>query len=335
MMELNSNARRYIGKSIAPGTQTRRSKILTKFKTYLEGRVVFDGKDIINYLADLPQKMMPQFFTIRTAINTTIHQNAGYNFSEDLLFKKLSKGVMKEFPLDPKYDEMWDLRVLFKHLKSMSMERQRIDMRTKANILVRTSIAGRNGDVAFIHRKSIKWDEASVRFRFFQWKTQCHTAMRFSNYFSVAKQSETALCPYNALKEYMALHEKDYESLDCDGIWLNYRGNAEVKPATLANCARKEMKEAGIDELYGAGTIRHATITFWRDNGIPMEKVIERTQHKSTKLVLKFYDKSCTKLDIMADILDEWDDCEEGQVGEASEDEPAEDQVQEGGSLEA
>jgi hypothetical protein len=314
---LSERARGYIKKALGPDTQTRRSKILKKFRDWLgeKGKSSLDGADIINYLVELPQNLMSQFCTIRTAINTTIHQNIGYNFSDNLFFKKLAKGVIKDFPLDPRYDEMWDIEMLYKYVKAFKPPdptKQNKWLRTKANILVRASIAGRNGDVAHIHRGSIVWEESSVRFRFFKWKTQAHTSMRYSNFFKVKKLVDPELCPFRALKQYMDLHRQDYKRIQSDSIWLNYRGDAAIEPSTLANCARDVMREAGIDPLFGAGTIRHAAITYWREQGVSMAKVIERTQHRSEGLVRKFYDKSCTKVDIMADILDGWEDNDEG-----------------------
>ena len=73
---------------------------------------------------------MNQFCTICTAINTIIHQNVGIDFLNNLLFQKLSKGIMKEHPLDSKYDEMWDFNILIKQLSPLwnSME---IETRTE------------------------------------------------------------------------------------------------------------------------------------------------------------------------------------------------------------
>jgi hypothetical protein len=314
MKMFSARARAHIARAIAEETKTRRTRHVGELREWLTQRQVkhFNAVHVINFYADIPNSRMGQFTTIRTAIHTTIHQNTGYNLSDLLVMKKTASGIAAEFPSEPKYYEMWDLKVLLDHFKKTAVsERRAIDMRTRANILVRMSIAGRNSDVAHIHRPSIIWTEENVKFRLYKWKTQRHQSSRYSNYYTIRKVENPRICAYTVLKAYMAYHAEHYQTLGCEDVWLAYHGKATVKPATLAQCTRTQMKEAGIDELFGAATVRHATITFWRRNGLPLESVMDRTGHRSKALVLKFYDRSGFDLDLLADIVDDWSSDEE------------------------
>jgi integrase len=311
---LDSETRRHISSSVSEVTRSRRLKIVQEFRKWLEDQnlLAFDGSHVLNYLSAIPESKMSEFATIRTAINTTVFQNSGTNYSTMELFQRQARGIQRLFPLDPKYESMWDVKTLWEFLKSnFWADKPKKKLRTKANILIRLSVAGRNGDVAHIHRSSITWGSNFFSFRFFQWKTQHTTRSRFSRYMTIRKAVDSHLCAYTAIREYFDLFKEDMDRINARSIWLSNAGSKEIMSSTLANCTRKVMREAGIDAIYGAATLRHAAITFWRDQGISIEEVMQRTGHRSMQLVLKYYDRSSIKNDIMANILDDLESDEE------------------------
>jgi len=77
------------------------------------------------------------------------------------------------------------------------------------------------------------------------------------------------------------------------------------------------MKLANINGKYGAATVRHAVITFWRSMGVPYKVVMDRTGHRSENLVQFYYDFSKNEYDITAELLQ----------GVSSDEELAEDDV--------
>jgi hypothetical protein len=129
--------------------------------------------------------------------------------------------------------------------------------------------------------------------------------MKYSNYVQVRKAVDARLCAYTALKEYMGLHASDYDLIDSDSIWLWGNGKKEVAPQTLATAVRVLMLDIGIDLIYGSATIRHAAITLWRDLGVSIDDVIDQTGHRSRSLVLKFYNKSTNKTDLLTNYIDD------------------------------
>ena len=88
------------------------------------------------------------------------------------------------------------------------------------------------------------------------------------------------------------------------GIWFGYRKRkSSLKPATLSKDCKQIMELAGIPPQFSAATIRHAAITWWRNMGVPLEVVMARTGHRSSQLVLFYYDKSNVSHDITSDLL--------------------------------
>ena len=282
---------------------------LRKFRSFVEqldSEGCFSINDIINFLGQTVCHHPSEFEKSRTAISTALSLNCGFELTNDPLYSRFAKGASRYRPKAAKYDEMWDLGILLDAIKKgVWTSKERIGARTKALILLRISVAGRNRDLAHIHRESIVWSEDSVKFRLYEWKTQSSETTRFSRwmYISKLRDSLANICPYRALKKYMDLHQSDYERLKPQGIWLTYHGSSSVSHGTLAANTHKFMKEAGIPPKYGAATIRHATITFWRDMRISVEEVMNRTGHRSERIVLFYYDKSSQKRDITAEIL--------------------------------
>ena len=93
------------------------------------------------------------------------------------------------------------------------------------------------------------------------------------------KVRDQRIYTFSALREYCYYHANHYQALQSMGIWLSYKGTKQVKPQTLAVQTQSVMRDAGIDAMYGVATLRHAAITFWRDQGISLDEVMERTGH--------------------------------------------------------
>jgi len=108
---LSELAMTHISASVTGQTRSRRKAIVEDFKNWLisKGVSTFDGTHVLNYLSELPEGRLGDFNMIRSAINTTVHQNSGYNYSELLLFQRHARGLRRLFPLDPGYAEMWNI----------------------------------------------------------------------------------------------------------------------------------------------------------------------------------------------------------------------------------
>ena len=295
--------------SVKLTTWKDRSKVCSQFKDYLHHlhKSSFSEVDIGNFLARKFTRSGDQFCSAQTALSTTIYLNTGFDLSKEIHFSRQSKGASVLKPKSPKFDDMWDLSILMKHMNGVFWsDKPNISARTKANVLLRISIAGRNSDVAHIFQDSIVWTEDTVLFCFYEWKTKHVEKVKLSRPLIVKKLPNkfANICPFRALRVYVNLHCNDYQRMNSKGIWLDYNGTKEVKPSTLAKCTRDLMRDAGIDRIFGSVTIRHATITFWQNLGIPIGTVIERTGHKSIPLINKYYNKSSIQQDIFADVFE-------------------------------
>ena len=300
---LTDDAARTIRASLADSTIRIRKKYCSNFETYLRARGidVFDSRDIMNFLSTVNPN---SYATAKTAICTTIFRNTGVNFSENPLLAIHARGSRNQNPKEGyKYEDMWNAQVLIDFLRTYdanSLKR----LRAKTFALVRLSIAGRNGDVTHIDRHSILWGEDYVSFKMFRHKT-----LRFqtsAQRLVLRKVKDYRVCPYYHFHMYMLVYRDAHASLRYDErrLWMSMRTPVvPVGPPTLAGDVKELMLAAGVPSEYGPHTIRHAAITYWRENNVSLEGVIERTGHKSTRLVSQFYDRAKISKDWMAEIL--------------------------------
>jgi hypothetical protein len=318
---LNEATRALIASSVSKETKGKRKKMVAEFANSLKGRSKFSYSDILNYLTSRFEKSGNNFRDVRSAISTTIRMNTGVEITKNILMQRQARAVSILKPKMPKYEDMWDLEILLQQIsRGFWANKTNIRARTKANVLVKISIAGRNSDVAHIHRKSMIWDPEFVKLRFYKWKTQAIEKKTLSRWIVIRKLPSKFrhICAYRALRDYMKLHEEHYKSIKTEGIWLHHSGSNQVKREALASNTRSLMTEAGIDTaMYSSGSLRHATITYWRDLGIPLEVVMDRTGHLSVPLVLKYYDCSQAQLDIFKELATQQDP--EGRICEGKD----------------
>jgi hypothetical protein len=309
---LTTAASALVAASVSGATQDRRAKVLSTFRSFLFEaglRESFSVADVCNFLAKKfdSSTNISSFEEARTAIATTLAMNTGTNISDSIIIRRMAMGAKICRPRSSKYEEMWDLNLLFDLLrKDFWADRPLLRLRARANILVRISIAGRNKDVSHIERASVEWSPDSVSFRLFKWKTQRTEGTEVSRRFVIRKlgDNDAQICPYRALWDYWVAFEIERCRTQDKGIWFGYRKRTScVKHATLSKDCKEIMRMAGIPNIFSSGTIRHATITWWRSLGVPMEVVMSRTGHRSIQLVLFYYDKSSVSNDITADLL--------------------------------
>ena len=208
--------------------------------------------------------------------------------------------------------------VLLNFLKTdYLVDKPNIRLRTRAIILLRISVAGRNKDLTHVSR-FLKWTPDTVSFRLFHWKTQQRNPRRFSEWFEVRKLPNSQLyrCAYSALKEYIDGFSSHLSELppDCLSLWLHYRDARPVRSETLARDQTALLRAAGIPPPFGSASIRSAVISFWCSRGVSLQDSMKRSGHMSERIVCLFYDKSASKKDLMATLIEDSSDEEVDSV---------------------
>lgn len=301
----------YIASSVSSLTATRRIQSVSLFRDFVlsRGFPYFSEIDILNYLL-----LVSDYCGTRTDLCTTIEiaSNGLICLSQNVWFRRHSAGYVFLHPRAPRYDDVWDVRILWNFLRSDYLsDKPNIRLRTFAVTLLRLSVAGRNKDIAHTSR-FLKWEPDQVSFRLFHWKGNRRDPRRFSEWFVVRKlpEAQSFRCAYHALKAYVDTFSDSLNALpsDCHFLWLHWREPRPVVHDTLARDQKALLMAAGIPSRFGSASIRQSVISFWRSMGVSYSDVMSRTGHRSQRVVRLFYDKSSSKDDIMANIIEDSSD---------------------------
>ena len=151
-------------------------------------------------------------------------------------------------------------------------------------------------------RRSLVWDDQGVTFQFFKWKTQFSgnesSALSKPYRLQFLSERDSAWCAARALQHYMKVNEVNYQSPEAahhDVIWTHFNSGKCLCVGTVRSDCKKDLKAAGVPDLYGPGTIRHAAISLWHALRVPREEVARRTGHKSLAIISVYYDKSVSR----------------------------------------
>jgi hypothetical protein len=156
-------------------TKEKKRSTNARFVAWCQARG-FTKANMLDYLAER-NRSKADALAEKTHLTTTLLQTRGVDWSQDRLFKNLANALRIDNPKSAKYEEMWDIKVLWECLKFPLFEKKPdIEARTRANILVRLATAGRNGDVCNILRESVTFFATRVEFQYFQWKTKTRDA---------------------------------------------------------------------------------------------------------------------------------------------------------------
>lgn len=312
---ISEDARRLLEESSSMEDRKKKVRVWRNLTKYVEeiGREGISVESVISYLAKRVFIDGASYGVIqgeKSAIMMIVRVATGEDWNNKTLVKLAMQAINRLRPVVPRYVDMWDIRRIYeyyskgKETRGDKKQRPNIELRTKAFILTRASIAGRGKDVTRIARSTVQFGNEGMSFRLYGWKTQAKERVRsLSNVIEVKSMERKDICAVTAMKEYMTMNETMYRSERGklhDSVWIHYNRADEVKEQTLAKDTKETMKEMGIDtRIFGPATIRHAAISFWCNMGVSREEVARRTGHRSLNVISFYYDKSVTR-DIMA-----------------------------------
>jgi hypothetical protein len=275
------------------------------------GRTEFNRADILNFLNDQVEKRQDfPYFDYKASICEAIRQAEGVDLAAEFEFKSQAAAMRQVKPKVAEFDQMWSIEIVWEKLKQKYIRGHKyydMDLRMRALVLTRLSVAGRNGDVAHIHRPSMIVHPDYIKFRFFKWKNQRKEKTLFSNWIHIKKLPDVDRyrCAYASLREYLRRNEGHYKTCSHPYLWLTYKRDGPVKASTLAKDANTMLDLCDIKPPYRSKTFRHAAISYWRRMNIPYTEVMKRTGHRSEKVVRTFYDKAEISQDLMAKLIED------------------------------
>ena len=300
---LSEEALSLLSHSVDPATSRAREKDFALYKEYVAQRKCsISPQSVASFLS-------ARFFACgwsagrveqaRSNIVAGVALAYGQSWSNDPCISRTIRACSRIRPKASRYNTMWDLRIMYSFYQNLPGDDRRVVARRKAMVLVRASLAGRTKDVLSISRRSLSWDQKGATFQFFAWKTQ-HTsaqsrALSKPHRLDYLSLPDAAWCAARALQRYISLNQAHYDSPEAsthDMVWTHYNSGEPLKVSTARLDCKKDMSAAGVPNIYGPGTIRHAAISLWHSLGVSREEVARRTGHRSLAIISVYYDKS-------------------------------------------
>jgi hypothetical protein len=231
-----------------------------------------------------------------------------------MLFRK---ALRNEKPPVPKYEDTWDIGILFKYLSSLGINSKlSLSVLTlKVIILVKIDLMGRGSDLSKAFRSQVVFSGAkSFRIRMYSTKEQGKSSKfshgKWTKWVEVGEYpKDRKICSVSTLKAYIKrTTSSEYANDICvegkqtrglfSSIVVARSGQSKGKFWSLSSqriskYVLEGMSKAGIDvSKYGAHSTRHASVSMARDAGANLEKVLSQARMSSKRNFEKFYYRS-------------------------------------------
>jgi hypothetical protein len=255
--------------------------------------------------------------TAASSVATAIHLSSGVNLSTNPVVMLFRKALRNEKPPVPKYEDTWDIGILFKYLSSLGINSKlSLSVLTlKVIILLKIDLMGRGSDLSKAFRSQVVFSGAkSFRIRMYSTKEQGKSSKfshgKWTKWVEVGDYpKDRKICSVSTLKAYIKrTTSSEYANDICvegkqtrglfASIVVAKSGQSKGKFWSLSSqriskYVLEGMSKAGIDvSKYGAHSTRHASVSMARDAGANLEKVLCQARMSSKRNFEKFYYRS-------------------------------------------
>lgn len=281
--------------SITDSTLKNYNVALKKWWLYCKEKIVDlydpDVTEIISFLTWEFEKGLSHssLNCIRSAISLIVKSDIAQN----LMMRRFFQGLSKIRPSRPKYDYTWDPKIVINYLNTQdSNEKLDLKMISKKLITLLALItAHRMQTFSLIKLENIKISPLSIEiFIPDPIKTSRKNSMQPMLVLPVFKQNKK-LCVANTLQHYIKLTEEKRGSIKNLFISINKPIKA-VTSQTLSNWVKEILNESGIEKIFTAHSIRHASTSSAKRSGVDLE-VIRKTAGwtEKSRTFARFYDR--------------------------------------------
>ena len=230
-----------------------------------------------------------------------------------MLFRK---ALRNERPPQPKYEDTWDVGVVFKYIEKLGVNgKLSLKLLTmKTVLLLKIDLMGRGSDLSKLFRCQVKFNKsASFRVRFWSTKEQGRgksSICKWTTWVEVGAYSYSSrICSVTTLQAYIkrtssAEYANDIclEGKQTSGLFASVvkatSGKSKgyfwsLSSQRISKYALEGMSNAGVDvSKYGAHSTRSAAVSMATDAGAEVSKVLRHARMSSKENFEKFYYRS-------------------------------------------
>lgn len=256
-----------------------------------------EAKDIVEFLTELFYNKKLSYSAInsaRSALSSyVVLRTSTVEAGAHPVVSKFMRGVFNLRPPKPRYQEVWDVRVVLNCLRKLSpagkLSLKALTIKTVT--LIALISAQRVQTLQKLSLKTMKVKEGSITFCVDELLKQSRPGtigckIRIQEY-----PPDRRLCPLRYMKAYLKKTSELRNAEEKVFISLN-RPHKEVSTATIARWIKIVLKQSGIDiGQFSAHSTRAASTSAARKAEIPVDVILSAAGWASERTFAKFYHK--------------------------------------------
>lgn len=295
-MGMNTDTANILTASWATTTQKQYTLVLRRWIAYCTEHGIEPARPTvlegINYLQEL--------FTggaAHTTVNTarsllsTFVTVGDRPFGEHPLVARLLKGISNLKPTGPRYDNIWDPKLLLNYVQAWGstheLDCERLNKRTTCLYLLATG--QRLQALSRLRRKDIRWEEDGCTIKY-STRMKSNDPAKNPLILSFRKFEVPELCVFEHLKCYMAREE--LKGAGPAVFATTRRPHVRASQDTLTRYVRTTMQEAGVDmSIFTPYSCRHAATSAAMKRQVPLATILQSAGWIGEGTFQRFYNR--------------------------------------------
>ena len=250
----------------------------------------------MNFLSELYQKHQLSYSplnTARSALSPIIFPSGGGTFGSHPLVTRFLWGVFNTLPSLPRYQEIWDISIVFIYLKSLHPPEKLTlkDLTMKTTMLVASLSGQRCQTILALDANNMVLTKDHCTFYIQELLKTWRPGKQFGKLELRAYHPDKRLCVVvTFLEEYVRCTKPLPGS---SRLFISYqKPHDSVTTFTVGRRLRKVLKNSGLDVLkYGAHSTRAASTSAAKTVNISIQNIMDAAGWSNTGTFRKFYDK--------------------------------------------
>lgn len=251
--------------------------------------------DTLQFLTDLFNQGLSYstINTARSALSTIVMIDGEKSFGSNHVVTRFMKGVFETRKPKPKYDKIWDVSVVLKHLSSLYPNETLPlkDLTYKALMLILLVSSQRGQSIHLLDLQHVTMEEDNYSFDLAEHiKTSTprspHTKIDISVY-----EPDSTICPLACLKAYIN-KTKNLRNSETQ-LFISYvRPHKPVSRDTVSRWTKETLRICGIDtNVFTAHSTRSASVSKANEKDVPIHEIMANAGWKSAETFRKYYNK--------------------------------------------
>ena len=281
------------------GTQKQYATYIKKWMAFCRERKIDcyapPLSDTLQFLTDLFNQGLSYstINTARSALSTIVMIDGEKSFGSNHVVTRFMKGVFETRKPKPKYDKIWDVSVVLKHLSSLYPNEKLPlkDLTYKALMLILLVSSQRGQSIHLLDLQHVTMEEDNYSFDLAEHiKTSTprspHTKIDISVY-----EPDSTICPLACLKAYIN-KTKNLRNSETQ-LFISYvRPHKPVSRDTVSRWTKETLRICGIDtNVFTAHSTRSASVSKANEKDVPIHEIMANAGWKSAETFRKYYNK--------------------------------------------